>query len=690
MSTSGVTVCDPYPEGGALDCPEGEVHFPGDPGCSPIGRACPDQAFPDESDLPPAVATVYVDDNAPDGGDGRRGAPFRTLPDALDAVASGALVVLGAGVYRVDRPWPSGVSLRGRCAQDSSLGVEEGAGLRAVLELVAPTRAVRIEDVTIGPAPVGAVRVADAGPATVLEGVLIREVTGDLAAVTVEAAGALNVRSVVIRDTRATGAGEGGNGVLVEGPAELSLTRAVLERNIARGVNVTGEHAVATLADVAITDTMPQASDGLLGPGLEVTHRGTTRASRVFLARNRESGVLVWHEGSVLEAEDLVVRDTAPRGGDRMFGSGVTAGIGRVAIERAWLEGNRFQGAGAELGAELTLEDVLVSDTRPTEGGLWGIGVASSDGSRLNATRIVVDENHDLGVGCTRGAVAAIEDAIVRGTQGRPVDAVQGAGDFGRGVYVDFGGSLDLRRVLLDRNQDVGLVVFGDGGSEARLVDVTIRETEPRVLDGASGRGVGLNLGAHVDLERVLVADNHDIGLSVFGGGTRLDAEDLVIRGTQPNRFDGRQGRGMTVSPGASVDLSRALIADNREIGLAVDGRVVAHDLQVRGTRASACPECDDPAPPVGTGVGAFLSARVEVSRFAVSGNEVCGLFIAGEARVDLEDGIVRAHPIGICLQVPDYPVALLRQDVDYRDNRLVIESTSFAVPDPVEDLSRL
>src|SRR5262245_41713325 len=31
-----VTTCDPYPAGGALDCPVGEAHFPGEAACSPI------------------------------------------------------------------------------------------------------------------------------------------------------------------------------------------------------------------------------------------------------------------------------------------------------------------------------------------------------------------------------------------------------------------------------------------------------------------------------------------------------------------------------------------------------------------------------------------------------------------------------------------------------------------------------
>src|SRR5688572_6021639 len=33
--------CSPWPEGGALECPEGEAHFPGTSGCEPVGTDCP-------------------------------------------------------------------------------------------------------------------------------------------------------------------------------------------------------------------------------------------------------------------------------------------------------------------------------------------------------------------------------------------------------------------------------------------------------------------------------------------------------------------------------------------------------------------------------------------------------------------------------------------------------------------------
>ncbi|MGF1465879.1 MAG: hypothetical protein ACFCGT_07070 [Sandaracinaceae bacterium] len=88
VTEGGVTTCDPYPEGGALECPVGEAHFPGEAGCAPIGRACGDGPFPGVEDLD-AATLLYVRADAEPGGDGSEAAPFATLTDALKMRARG-------------------------------------------------------------------------------------------------------------------------------------------------------------------------------------------------------------------------------------------------------------------------------------------------------------------------------------------------------------------------------------------------------------------------------------------------------------------------------------------------------------------------------------------------------------------------------------------------------------------------
>ncbi|MEM1417342.1 MAG: hypothetical protein AAGH15_20760, partial [Myxococcota bacterium] len=42
---SGVSLCEPYPEGGRQECEAGEFHPPGEPGCRPLGAACGEGPF---------------------------------------------------------------------------------------------------------------------------------------------------------------------------------------------------------------------------------------------------------------------------------------------------------------------------------------------------------------------------------------------------------------------------------------------------------------------------------------------------------------------------------------------------------------------------------------------------------------------------------------------------------------------
>lgn len=49
----GVVACHPWPEGGPRSCGIDEAHFPGDPGCTRVGTACPGGDWAD--DLPTDV-----------------------------------------------------------------------------------------------------------------------------------------------------------------------------------------------------------------------------------------------------------------------------------------------------------------------------------------------------------------------------------------------------------------------------------------------------------------------------------------------------------------------------------------------------------------------------------------------------------------------------------------------------------
>ncbi|MGF1469296.1 MAG: hypothetical protein ACFCGT_24520 [Sandaracinaceae bacterium] len=795
VTEGGVTTCDPYPEGGALDCPEGDAHFPGEAGCAPIGRACGDGPFPEVDDLE-ASAVVFVSEAATTSGDGSRGAPFRRLAGGLDRARSGDTLVLASGTYVVDRAWPDGVSLRGRCARQTVLTAGDDSERAAVLDIGRHDAPIRVESVGLGPAPVAGIRVRRPGAVVSLAGVEVKEVTGAPAAVLVTSAARVEARSILVRDTRAALDGDGGIGLSVPARGGLELRRAVLDANrtlgadvsaagsravledvvirdtlarsrddaLGQGMNVDigarvalrrsllegnrttallvrGGDARAVLEDVIIRDSLAQESDGAFGRAVSVDQGGEVQLRRGLIERAREIAVLVNGAGTVATLEDLIVRDTLPRASDGAFGRGLSAQLGaRVELRRALFERNRMEGvlvtgdgtvavlhdlvvretlarerdgaygrgvtvqqrARMELrgaliersrehgvlvmgaGTEAVLEDLVLRETssRDSDGAL-GRGLEVQLGARVELRRGLLERNHEAGlVVGGDGAEAVLEDLIVRDTLG-----VEGSGAFGHGLTVALGAQVELDRGLLERNRQVGVIVGGQG-TGAVLEDVVVRDTLPRGSDGAFGVGLSVQ-SARVELRCGLLERNRAIGVFVSGDGASAMLDDVVVRNTSSQESDGGSGRAVEVQRGGRLDLRRARLERNREFGLmATTGASLAgEDVVVRETAAPACsPACERRAP--GANLGSFGGSIVELRRFELARGEVCGVQLGEGSDLRLAEGVVHDHPIAICLGDPGYPVELLRQAVRFTDNSVLLEQTDFPVPDLAEAIA--
>ncbi|MGF1465878.1 MAG: hypothetical protein ACFCGT_07065, partial [Sandaracinaceae bacterium] len=258
-------------------------------------------------------------------------------------------MILAAGTYLVDRAWPDGVSLRGRCVRDTVLAADEGTERAAVLDIDEHEEAVRIESVTVGPSPIRAVRVANTGAAVTLEGVLVDRVTDvenpgtpGSGAVLVTDGGAMVAMSLVVRETRSREGGIRGRGVQVQFRARLELRRALLERNRATAVFLGGDGTHAVLEDVVVRDTLAQESDGARGVGLGVLFGARVELRRGVFVRNREFGVASFDDGTEAVLEDVVVRDTLALESDGAFGRGLGGqDAARVELRRGVFERNR-------------------------------------------------------------------------------------------------------------------------------------------------------------------------------------------------------------------------------------------------------------------------------------------------------------------------------------------------------------
>ena len=280
--------------------------------------------------------------------------------------------------------------------------------------------------------------------------------------------------------------------------------------------------------------------------------------------------------------------------------------------------------------------------------------------------------------------------------------------------------SLVLRLSALERNREAGLLLVGVGAS-VEAVGATIRETASNA-DGNFGRGLNVEAGASLDATDLLLEGNHDVGLYAGSPGTAVALSGAVVRGTQP-RTDGIGGRGVAVQAGASLDAADLLLEGNHDVGLLAGepgDTVTLMDTVVRDTR---------PGPGVGCGVGLIVQdqAHVDAVRLAVQrstgpgayltrGGLQCrdctfedngfgGLVVADDSRVNLSggsilssqptpvaggggvgllawnlsDGAPTVHLDGVSLSGHPGPALYFRGPGTYETRDCVIEDSAFA-----------
>ncbi len=460
-----VTECDPYPESGPEACGAGEAHFPGEPGCRPVGAACPAGDY--ATDLPSTGEIIYVKAGADPGGDGSLASPYGALSEvAWLSVTSGTTVALGKGTYAGTLPLRAGARVVGACARETIVSGSD-APVLAVISVVNAGGPAVVQNLTIADAPqIGAV--VTTGRGLTLDGVIIEGPRG--AGVVATGSGTvLSLDEVVVHGVLAVaGVNSEGRGVRVDTGAHLDAARVIISANRDAGLFVSDGGTVASLTDSVIRDTLPRQPDGRFGVGLGVLDGAQFEASRLLVSGNRRTGILVEQSSTAVTLNDVVVRDTLPQESDRSA----------------------------------------------------GFGILVHAGAHLDGSRVVVSENHDFGVVIGEsGTTSALTDAVIRGNR-----AVPGSGLGGNGLAVQSGAVLDATRLLVSDNRETG-VTFDGRGTVVTFTDVAVRDMLPRMADGQLGRGVQVQRGARLEGDRIVVAGATQVGLMAVGGAT-VDVRD--------------------------------------------------------------------------------------------------------------------------------------------------------------------
>ncbi len=720
-------------------CPAGERPLLGHSDCQPHGTACSGD-WP--SDLPESVPVWYV--QAGGSGDGHStGAPLGTIAAALSQAQDGDIVALARGTYSEAVQIARAVTLWGACVAETVIEAPSARVDRGTVEIGAGGGAVVTNLTVTGPRP----------------GVWILDnaVTGTLRHVRIDAAQMIGVfvsddgkallEDVVITGTLSDPADlEMGRGLQVRTGGHVELRRSVLEHNRDLGVTVTEVGASVKLVDSVVRDTLPQESDGAWGQGLEVIYGARAELTRCLFERNRNSGMVAAHEGTELvlrdvviretlpqennsqygggmevavgalvtgqqvlfednttislvtgnegtrvEFEDLVVRRTRPRLADGVFGNGMTLQMGsEVTLRRAAFVANRF----AEILASspstlLVLEDVILRETLPQEqDGERGAGLEVNSGAQVRASRLRIERTADSATHLGFATQVELSDLTIQDV------GLGGALQYGRGLNVQTGASVTVERARIDGAAEIGVHV-NDEGTQLLGRDIQVLNTRTNSA-GLFGRAFNVQEGGRAILERVYVDHAREAAVVVAGVGASVEVHDLWAQDIAPGSTVMAEGRGFSVQDGAQATVARAVFQRGREVGVfayGVGSRLDLDQIWVADTQL-------DGLQGFGHGVVARDGAWLSLARSVVTGNSNVGVAYSN-AGGSISASLVEANAVGLFAgdgatlreveSLPDDPGALevvVTSDTRFENNTTRLGSGSIPLPDLLDLMS--
>jgi hypothetical protein len=177
--------------------------------------------------------------------------------------------------------------------------------------------------------------------------------------------------------------------------------------------------------------------------------------------------------------------------------------------------------------------------------------------------------------------------------------------------------------------------------TELVLADVIVRNYDMQRCFSAGDLSMGIGLmiysKARANAERVQIENAGLAGVFVNGVGTEAALKDISVTGThsiQCGAYIGQAGRGFDLSDGAHISLERALVQNNREVGMQVGpGTIVGmKNVEVadtlkrecadgEDTEQNACYSSDGNPIGVGIGLGVFGGGKVTGETVWLHGN---------------------------------------------------------------------
>jgi nitrous oxidase accessory protein NosD len=413
-----------------------------------------------------------------------------------------------------------------------------------------------------------------------------------------------------------------GRGILVKDGARLSLEAAALRENQHVGLFALGAGADVSAAELLIEGTLPQESDQTGGLGIAAQDGAQLSLLAVGLWENRDVGLFVSGAGTNVSAAGLLIAGTLSRESDQARGLGIEIlNSAHVSIEATTVRENRGVGLFAsDAGTDVSAVGLLVEGTLAHEiDETWGRGIHVREGARLSVGAAALRNNRDVGL-LASGAGTDVNATGLLVEETLPQESDQTSG---RGIGVQLGAHLSLEAAALRKNRDAGLFV-SSADTDVSATGLLVEGTLPEGSNQTRGHGIAVQEGARASLKAAVVRENRDVGLFVTDVGTDVSAVGILVEGTLPQESDRTHGWGIGVQDGAHLCLQGAALRENRSSGLHVWGTgtdVSAAGLLVEGTQPRDIDQTG------GRGIDMHGGARLVVEAAALRKNRTTGLF---------------------------------------------------------------
>lgn len=364
------------------------------------------------------------------------------------------------------------------------------------------------------------------------ERVWVHDVSG--AAITVE--GQATLRDTVTEELTT-------HGVYVPDGGALGIDRMVVRRAGLSGLRFAGT-STGTIRDLVVEDMRPTTDSS--GEGLELWELAQVSVHRLHVRAAARNAISVSSRRPIV-LEDVVVEDTAPQAfGPPVRGRALGIGsAGQVTLRRARLSRNLYEAirisADNDDDTRLTLEDLVIEDTREAEGGdparaalSFGSGSAGGEGPTVEVLRAHL--RNDSGAEVYMGAgTLRLTDVRLSGTTSSLYDPLLQ----GHGLAVFGASTVEATRVLVEATASHG-VVFEGAAIEASLGDLEVRGTwTPTTSLTLAGGGLQVRGGASVTAQSILLHRHATVGIDVLDG--EVDLRDGAVR---DNALGARVGPG--------------------------------------------------------------------------------------------------------------------------------------------------